>query len=200
MIRTTLHPPSPHLGLSLEVMRAILKEGRATLAQTRRASRAKALRYTLLARSRAYARGYQEGLQAATSDCRAAIAALAACHSDAQREAVLTGERLARQLATHIIDTALIAHPEIVAAWIQQALAQLAQSQVLRIDCNPRYKPVLDTISASLPHGVLLTTDPHVASIEFRVETTSGCIEFEWRDAITHLIPLPPVPSATHEQ
>jgi flagellar biosynthesis/type III secretory pathway protein FliH len=185
MIKARLLPASLKQDVVVDAYRQVLREGRLAVANSRRASRLKALRYAKYLRSRGFTKGYQEGLSAARADTCAALDALRGCYNAALFNAQQDIQTLAQQLAIQFIDASIVERPEIFARWVQQAIATLKRSRSLHLGLNPRYDGILSSIVAHLPAGISVTLNPDADPIDFRLEGEFGGIEFAWREVIT---------------
>ncbi len=171
--------------LAVGAYRQALQDGRAAIASSRRMSRTKALRYARHIRARGFNTGYQEGLRRAQDDCSAAIEELCNCYHKALDGAQEDIQRLARELATQIIDSTLTERPETLALWVQRAVTALKNSKTLHLTLHTRYAGLLSSLSSHLPAGVSASLDPAIDTIDFKLEGESGGIEFAWRNAIS---------------
>lgn len=185
MIKARLVSTPLKQDLGIGAYRQVLREGRKAIAASRQASRAKALRYAAFIRARGFTRGYQEGLAAGKAECSAAIEGLRSCYHKALDSAHNDIQQIARELASQIIDTAIIEKPEIFALWIKQATTALKRSKALHLTLNPRYETLLGYVTTQLPEGTTTSLDPAIGSIDFKLDGELGGVEFAWRDVVS---------------
>lgn len=194
MIKSSLRPTPLRSESGLETFRQMIREARAIIAETRRCSRTKALRYARRTRTRGYSDGYRAGLQVAHDQCREVIEELKRGYLQILDKAASDIEQLARITAGEIVDSALMTHPELLRSWIQQSIAALKGVRTLKVSLHPRYTPLVEMLSMSLPEGVALSIEQISSAVDFRVEGETGGIEFSWRDAIQQM-PIQAAPS-----
>jgi flagellar biosynthesis/type III secretory pathway protein FliH len=185
MIKARLVPAPLRQDLAIGAYREILQEGRKALSASRRASRAKTLRYAKHIRARGFSRGYQEGLKVSSSECKEAVEELRNCYQRVLDNAQQDLQVLAEQLASQIIDATIVVKPEIFAAWILEARNALKASKAFHLSLNPRYQNLLEHLATTLPEGIATRLDPTIGSLDFRLEGDVGGVEFAWRKALT---------------
>ena len=185
MLRARLVPTQIAPDVPVQTFKDTVGLGRQVLAKERQRSRQKAHRYARHIRERGYSKGYQEGLAAAQAECAAALRAIRSCYEDALTAAKHDTHALATTLAERIIDSTLLERPEVLLAWIQEALQLLKRSRNLHISFQPQYCGVMQQIAEHLPQGITAHVDPALTDADFAINGDSGGIEFSWRNAIS---------------
>jgi flagellar biosynthesis/type III secretory pathway protein FliH len=184
MIRARLVPTQLSPDIPVQTFRHTVSLGRQVICEERKRSRAKACRYAKHVRARGFEKGYQEGLAAAQAECAAALQALRNCYEEAINAAKSDTQALATNLAERIIDTTLMARPEVLLAWIQESLQILKRARSLHLAFQPRYQGIMEQVSEHLPDGVTIQADPSLTEADFILSSESGGVEFSWRDIL----------------
>jgi len=190
MLQARLIPTQLAPDVTVQTFKRTIQIGRKVLCDERKRSRQKACRYAKHIRERGFAKGYQEGLAAAKAECEATLRALRNCYEDAINAAKSDTHALATSLAERIIDTSLLERPEVLLAWIQEALQLLRRSRNLHLSYQPRYASVMQQVLNHLPQNITASADPCLLEADFTINSDSGGIEFSWRNALQdHLSP-----------
>lgn len=195
-IRTRIVPPTLQSDTSVQAFRHTIKLGRKMIGEERTKSRQKARRYAQYMRTRSFQKGYEEGLQAAQEQCKAALHALRSCYEDAIHAATSDTQAMATALAERIIGSTLLEHPEVLVAWVHEALQLLKRSKTLHISFHPQYNNIMQQVLAELPEGITAHSDPSLTDSDFFIQADSGGVEFTWRNIITESIPQWPQESS----
>jgi flagellar biosynthesis/type III secretory pathway protein FliH len=184
MFRAKLMPAGITHDLSVSALRQTIKLGRTTIAQERKRSRAKSVRYSRYIRRRGFSQGYQEGLAQGRNECIDLIKGLRGCYEDVINAAANDTLALATSIAEKIIDTTLTTRPEALMAWISEGLSLLKGSREIHIALNKRYLNIINEISPLLTSGVSIRVDRELSETDFIIEGSRGGIEFSWQSAV----------------
>jgi flagellar biosynthesis/type III secretory pathway protein FliH len=184
MIRATLTPPRLPLHMTLDVLRALIKNGRRELAQERKSSRLKAQRYAEFVRRRERLKAYQEGLSAAQNEIAGAVAAIRMHYEGALEAASEDAKAAAAAVAAQVIPAALMTDPAILSHWIAQALSLLRRSRTLQLTYNPKYHEIMQRVIPTLPAGISVSPDVTLTDRDFTLTGDLGGVEFSWQDAL----------------
>jgi len=178
MIKTRLLPPRVSPELSLATTRRLLAQAH-SLAESQRAQTQRVIRsYTTWARRAGYQQGYEAGLAAAKNEVSELLGDIKRAYDttiDTARADIVT---TSRDLAQHIVDTALMEHPDALLRWIEQALVVLKRSRTIEIRYHPRLNETLRRLSPQLPEQIQLTGDDTLPSVDLVVLGDSGGVEF----------------------
>jgi flagellar biosynthesis/type III secretory pathway protein FliH len=184
MIRARLVPTQLSPDIPVQTFKHTMTLGRQVICEERKKSRAKACRYAKHIRARGFAQGYKEGLAAAQAECAAALQALRNCYEEAINSAKSDTHALAINLAERIIDSTLLARPEVLLAWIQESFEILKRARSLRLSFHPRYQGIMHQVSKHLPDGIALQADSSLTDADFILSSEHGGVEFSWRDIL----------------
>jgi flagellar biosynthesis/type III secretory pathway protein FliH len=135
-------------------------------------------RYSAWARRTSYQHGYKAGLAAAHRDVSELLAQIKRVYDTTIDTAGLDVLETSRNLAQHIVDTALMEHPDVLMSWIQQALGVLKRSRTLTLRYHPRLEGSLKQLAPKLPEQIQLICDETLTSIDLAVQGESGGVEF----------------------
>lgn len=178
MIRARIIPPRAPQDFTLVVAKEHMARAE-SLAEARKTHTRRVIqRYSAWARHASYQRGYEAGLEAARRD----VAALTAEIKDAYDTALDTAHAdiiaTSRDLAQHIVDTALMEHPDALMRWIEEALTILKRSRTLQLRYHPCHEEALKRLIPRLPSQIHVVADTSLTSVDLVVHGESGGVEF----------------------
>lgn len=178
MIRARIIPPRAPQELSLSVAKEHMAQARSLANSQKSRTRRLIQRYSTWARRASYQRGYEEGLAAARHDVSELLAEIKRVYDTTVDTARLDVLEASRNLAQHIVDTALMEHPDVLMGWIQRALTVLKRSRALTLRYHPRLEVTLKQLAPRLPEQIQLVSDATLTSIDLAVQGESGGVEF----------------------
>lgn len=178
MIRARILPPLAPYDLTLAVAKELLERAQ-SLAESRKAHTRRVLqRYSAWARHASYQRGYESGVAAARDDVRELLDEIKRAYDTALDTARADILATSRDLAQHIVDTALMEQPDASLRWIEQALSILKRSRTLRLNYHPRLEDTLKRIIPRLPPHIVIARDASLTSVDLAIYGESGGVEF----------------------
>jgi flagellar biosynthesis/type III secretory pathway protein FliH len=178
MIRARILPPHVPQELTVTIAKHHMTQAQSLANSQKSHARRVIQRYSAWARRASCQRGYEDGLAAARHDVSELITEIKRVYDTTVDTARLDVLETSRNLAQHIVDTALMEHPDILMRWIQQALTVLKRSRTLTLRYHPRLEATLRQLAPKLPERIQLTCDATLTSIDLAVHGESGGVEF----------------------
>jgi len=178
MIRARIIPTRAPQDLTLSVVQEHLARATSEASSQKFHARRVIQRYSTWARQASYQRGYEAGLAAARHDVSELLTEIKRAYDTTLDTAHLDVLETSRSLAQHIVDSALMEHPEILMGWINQALAVLKSSRTLTLRYHPRLEETIKKLTPKLPEQIHLACDSTLTSIDLAVHGDSGGVEF----------------------
>jgi hypothetical protein len=157
---------------------------RQELAQQHTTARQKRLSYSLWARSRGYAKGYQEGVLKATTDITNIIAGLKACYRETVDMATTDTYETAQILAERVVANLSTESALYLRKWITQALAFLRSNRPMILNYHPRYESIITILQSELDTQIRLIPNAELDTVDFHLSDDTGGVEFNWRDIL----------------
>lgn len=172
--------------MTLEVLKNMQARQRQELARQHTAARQKRLSYSLWARSRGYAKGYQEGVLKATTDITNALTALKACYRETVDMATADTYKTAQILAERVVADLSTESALYLRRWIIQALAFLRSNRPMILNYHPRYESIITILQSELDTQIRLIPNAELDKVDFHLSDDTGGVEFNWRDILLH--------------
>lgn len=178
MIQARIIPPRSSGELYLSVAKKKMADLRSLAEQQKARARRLIGRYSTWARRASYQNGYEAGLAAAQNDITKLLTEITRAYDTAVDNARSDIINTSRNLAQHIVDTALMEHPDALMRWVDQALEVLKRSHTLKLRYHPRLDNALRQLVQKLPKEIQLISDANLASADLVLLGESGGVEF----------------------